>query len=381
MPHDFTKISPPPLKRRRISPSPPTTAQIASLRPPPARVARKSASANAPCPLRIYSWNINGITPFLPPDTPRITGFFTSGSASSESSGSKPPAQPSLRTCLRRWQWPHVLCLQEVKIAPTDTKTQAAVQRAINAPLDKEGEVDSKKNLYDAHFVLPGDKYNATGFGGKVYGVCTLVRRDLPDTRVLSVDWDLEGRVSLVEIPSLGVVVINVYAVNGTTNDYRDPKTGKVVGVRHDRKKEFHTLLAGEVKRYEEQGWEVVVAGDINISRTKMDSFPQLRMGEEHVKNRADFEEKIVKGLAMIDTFRFQRGDERKFSYRPRNKSWGAGGDRVDMILVTKGLSDNVKEANILDNEEERGPSDHVPLFVKLEVARRHGTDEDQDST
>ena len=87
------------------------------------------------------------------------------------------------------------------------------------------------------------------------------------------------------------------------------------------------------------------------------------------MRNRADFEEKFIKGLGMVDTFRFVHGEERrKFSYRPRNKPWGAGGDRVDMVLVTKGLvgQERVKGADILDSEEERGPSDHVPLFVEL---------------
>ena len=126
----------------------------------------------------------------------------------------------------------------------------------------------------DAHFCLLRDKYNATGFGGKAYGVCTLVLRDVEGVTFNSVDWDPEGRLLLTELPSLGVVVFNIYAVNGTTNDYTDPSTGKVVGDRHDRKRAFHSLLVKEVKGYEEQGWGVVVAGDINISRTKIDSFP-----------------------------------------------------------------------------------------------------------
>jgi len=162
--------------------------------------------------------------------------------------------------------------------------------------------------------------------------------------------------VQVVEISSLGLVVINVYAVNGTTNDYRDP---------------FHSLLANEVSAYEEKGWGLIVAGDINISRSKIDSFPQLRMGEDHVKNRADFEEKFINGLEMIDSFRLLHGDEKKYSYRPRNKPWGAGGDRVDLILVTKGLRECVREADVLDSEVERGPSDHVPLLIELEVQSR----------
>lgn len=185
------------------------------------------------------------------------------------------------------------------------------------------------------------------------------------------VTWDLEGRVLIAELLGQHLAIINVYAVNGTTYDYRDSKTGKVIGTRHDRKRQFHTLLADEVRGYETKGWDVVVIGDINISRTAIDSYPQLRMGKEHVENRADFESKFFHGiqeggLGMCDTFRYKRGDEKKYSYRPTHKAWGSGGDRVDMGLVTKGLVGRVEGAEILDEEVERGTSDHVPLYLGL---------------
>lgn len=205
-----------------------------------------------------------------------------------------------------------------------------------------------------------------------MYGVCTLIRQDLsPNIKVKSVAWDLEGRVQVIEIPSHSLILFNVYAVNGTANDYRSATTGKVIGTRHDRKRAFHSHLASEVAAYEDKGWGVVIAGDINVSRSDIDSFPQLRMGEEHVKNRADFKEKFIKELWMIDTFRLMHGKKKKYSYRPTNKFWGAGGDRVDMILVTNGLREGVKAADVLDSELERGPSDHVPLLVDLEVEHR----------
>lgn len=230
----------------------------------------------------------------------------------------------------------------------------------------------TQSRRYDAHFCLPRDRYNATGFGGKVYGVCALTRQDIAqDINIKTVEWDLEGRVQIVELPSSGLILFNIYAVNGTTNKHRDPNTGKVIGTRHDRKKAFHSLLASEARAYEQKGWHVVIAGDINISRTTIDSFPQLRMGADHVANRADFEEKFIKGLGMLDTFRMLHGEERKFSYRPRNKPWGAGGDRVDMILATKALKGAVKDADVLDSEVERGPSDHVPLTLKVRVMAR----------
>jgi len=51
----------------------------------------------------------------------------------------------------------------------------------------------------------------------------------------------------------------------------------------------------------------------------------------------------------------------------------GVGGDRVDLVLVSGGLREAAMEADILNEELERGPSDHVPLFVGLDLGRLGG--------
>jgi exonuclease III len=299
-----------------------------------------------------------------------------------------PAGRSPLAVCLERWKYPSVVCLQEVKISPTDTKTQQAVRQAVKH-CHSRADGDDNEVGYTAHFNLPRDKFNARSFGGKVYGVCTLVRNDLPGTHDVSaqikmVNWDLEGRVLLLELPEEKLVVLNVYAVNGTENPYRDPQTGTTIGTRHDRKRDFHTELVRECKQYEERGWSVVVAGDMNIARSPIDGFPGIRLGEEHVKNRADFERKFMsknEGLGMLDTFRQLHGEERKYSYRSRGVGWGASCDRVDMIMISRQVADTSKrgaeaaaeenwwdlfEADILDEELERGQSDHVPIYATL---------------
>lgn len=251
------------------------------------------------------------------------------------------------------------------------------MQRVINAPADSEPLPENVLNrLFDAHFCLPRDKYNATGFGGKIYGVCTLVRRDM-DANVKQVEWDLEGRVLVTELPTHGLAVFNIYAVNGTSNPYRDPTTGKVIGDRHMHKRAFHERLRDECVRYEERGWKVCIAGDLNISRGPLDSYPQQRMAKEHVANRAHFEQCFMQSnakggkLGTRDTFRELKGSEEKYTYRPRGKPWGAGMDRVDLILLSSSKSQNedmaLKEADILDSKEDRGPSDNTPLYVDIE--------------
>ncbi|MCJ1379495.1 hypothetical protein MMC17_002596 [Xylographa soralifera] len=385
-------ISPPPSKRQRLDepsaiadgdkPSNPRQSiRLAPSLPP------RPIKTLQPNQLRVFSWNINGTNAFL---QPTITSYFhssrnanTSRNASSRESSPAPPS-PSLRACLQRWKWPQVVCLQEVKIARLDSKTQRAVRQAVRGPQDVVHEDLEQEFGYSAHFSLPRDKYNARGFGGKVYGVCTLIRDDLVLAEhssvgdlIKEVPWDLEGRVLVLELPSRKLAVFNIYAVNGTDNPYRDTRTGEVTGTRHDRKRAFHTDLQAECKAYESRDWAVVVAGDLNIARTPLDGFPGRRMGGAHVANRIDFEAKFMAtmkegGLGMVDTYRALHQDERKYSYRGRGREWGSSCDRVDLILLSSNtITDGriaLTEADILDEEVERGPSDHVPLYVTIQT-------------
>ena len=149
----------------------------------------------------------------------------------------------------------------------------------------KGGDDEQAEPRYRAFFSLPRDRFNARGFGGKVYGVCLLVREDMfcnakreIENRVDELEWDLEGRVLKFEMPHENMVVFGVYAVNGTDNPYRDPKTGLIAGTRHDRKRAFHTQLRAEVETCERKGWSVIIAGDLNIARASVDGFPGIRL-------------------------------------------------------------------------------------------------------
>lgn len=368
-------ISPPPLKRRRIS--------------------NKSEPQQDDSQLTIYSWNVNGISPFIQHS---ITSFFTSSTSSSE----LPHA--SLRQFLRRHSFPIILFLQEVKINPADTSSQAAVSRAV-----KRGASETTTNPdYVTHFCLPTDKYNATGFGRKVYGVCSIVRKDFSDAfveRMRTVDWDAEGRFSVIETKAgLGMprlAIFNVYAVNGTDYPQKDSSTGEVKGNRHDRKLEVHRLLQMECRRLEREGFEVIIAGDINIARARIDGHPNLRtFPHQHVLNRQDFSRRFLddpdtsnsdgrdgeddddddknaddRSLAMIDTFRSLHPTEKGYSYYPRGRAFGESCDRVDMILCSRSLGTNCIEAGMLATPADRGPSDHVPIFATFDFGSRKDGD------
>lgn len=274
-----------------------------------------------------------------------------------------------------------MLLLQEVKIATKDTKTQDAVRAAVNIP----PSCAHSEPAYEAHFTLPNDPYNARGLrgSGKVYGVCSILRSDLREkynVNFRTVDWDTEGRVSVVELTAHDrkLAVFNIYAVNGTDNAYRDPKTGAPKGTRHDRKVAVHELLAQECKTLENQGWYILLGGDMNVAPDARDGYPKLRtFPQQHAINRADFHAKLLQGkdskhgFGGIDVWREMHGNERRYTYYSRGREWGTSCDRVDYFIAGRKLWDMgvVRDSGMLDSESGRGTSDHVPIWIDIAFA------------
>lgn len=431
-------ISPPPLKRHKISKCD-DVADNDCLKGPEGSLSTGQMGPQLGRCIRLFSWNINGIQPFLPAPNASITSFFKPVShKESKNTGGAPTkkgieAGPTyagnpLREFLQRHRWPEILFLQEIKISPSDKKAPSTLLNFVNTSLDKDDN-PRPDTRYTLDVNLPRDKHNARGFGGKVHGVGTLLREDFATQYLADIrhsDWDLEGRVTILELrskqqekegmnmkeqPQQPVInanpiklaadgdrplaLLNIYAVNGTTAPYRSPDTGKVVGTRHDHKLAFHTRLRDECLELESRGFNVVMAGDLNIARGRLDGHPNLRtFPQQHCVNRADFNAKFfgdednVRAEAYlidggdralkeaqkarfdgVDVFRALRGKERRYTYHPRSgDDWGSSCDRVDFIVVSKALVDGkrVLETDILDSPQERGTSDHVPITVKI---------------
>lgn len=437
------EISPPPLKRRKVT-SGEAERPSASTSGPAADMGLKTKRH-----ISVFSWNINGIQPFLPPAIAPITSYFKPAESqkrkadASEHQHQQQQQQGGfsnpLRAFLKRHHWPEVLFLQEVKISPSDKTMPASLLSTVNTSLDK-ADVLRSQTRYTVDVNLPRDKFNARGFGGKVHGVGTLICEDFGREYVSCIrhaNWDLEGRVTIVELsqhseseqqaqqqrleegtaspPRPPLALVNVYAVNGTTNPYRSPDTGQVTGTRHDHKLAFHRHLRDECLALEKRGFDVVIAGDLNIARGALDGWPKLRTyPRQHCLNRADFnalffgaednaraeayhlpllppssrperesghhdgqqdttqrqEQQQVDGFFDgVDVFRVLHGKKRKFTYHPRNgEAWGSSCDRVDLIVASRSLHDTggLVATDILDSPVERGTSDHVPLWVRI---------------
>jgi len=159
---------------------------------------------------------------------------------------------------------PDVLCLQELRIRAQDSADIARLQAALPG--------------YRCHFSLARDARNVTFRGGRMYGVATFVRgRWRAEVPI----WDLEGRV--VAVRKTGLAVVNIYAVNGTSKPYYNEQ-GEVSGDRHALKRRFQAQVVNLGYELRREG-SVILAGDWNVSRTALDTYPRLRAEEPHARD------------------------------------------------------------------------------------------------
>jgi exonuclease III len=301
--------------------------------------------------IKVVSWNVNGVGPFFQRRLDR------------------PDASP-LRSKLKRLGWPQLCCLQEVKINSKDAATQRRLHHAAN-----EGHLPGEPT-YNAEFSLPRDPHNAKGFGGKVHGVASLIRRDfLPHiSTTRRPDWDLEGRI-LIHETTMRLIIFNGYWVNATDAPWRNSR-GKPEGTRHDLKLRYHTLILKEVLIYQERGFHVLLVGDMNVALDMRDGYPRLRTSPaRHVKNRQDFNCKFFldeAGMRGIDLFRHIHGDERKYTYYSSQGEWGSSCDRVDHLIGSSSMVERstIIDADICNTREDAAHSDHVPLWVNIDPSK-----------
>ncbi len=258
-------------------------------------------------------------------------------------------AIPRIRETIDRFG-ADILLLQEVGIRADDAATIA--------------ELESAAPDFACHWSLNRDAKNVTFRGGRYYGVVTYVRKDLGPLRAEVPSWDLEGRFVVTHLR--GLAVGNVYAVNGTDKPYFDHELGRVEGDRHAFKRRFQRRVLERARELRAEGG-VVIGGDWNVSQTKLDTHPRLRVEEPHTRARAELAE-LLETSGMVDVFRRLRPEAREYTwFNARAARFGRlDAARVDFLLVSEELLPRVKEASILADPAERPGSDHAPIVVEL---------------
>lgn len=237
---------------------------------------------------------------------------------------------------------PDVLCVQEVRVREGDVEGRARIEAALPG--------------WTCGLSLNHDDRNATFRGGRTYGVATYVR-DTWKPRHRTLPWDREGRVLVSEVGPF--VIVDVYAVNGTSKPYFDHVAGATVGTRFDFKRAFQRALFEELAAL---GERAIAIGDWNVSQAAIDTHPRLRTEEPHARARAELAA-LMQANGFVDAWRALHPTTRGYTwFNPRARRLDAA--RVDFALVPKTLLPRVREAEIL---APRAGSDHAAITLRIE--------------
>jgi len=194
--------------------------------------------------------------------------------------------------------------------------------------------------------------YHAFWHGMRAYsGVSLHVRKDAfkEEPCYSHPDFDMESRIVQATIGSL--VLASVYVPNGNKN--------------YPAKVEFMKRLAAWAKRVRDEGRELVLCGDINITRAEMDVHPRERKPGiigQRPEERDLFGELL--GAGLVDVGRRLDPDNAGYftwwapwrNLRQRNIGW-----RLDYVLASPAIATRALSCPVL---AEVGTSDHAPVMM-----------------
>jgi exodeoxyribonuclease-3 len=197
--------------------------------------------------------------------------------------------------------------------------------------------------------------YHAFWHGMRAYsGVSLHIRKDAfqGEPSFSHPDFDMEARIVQAQVGNL--VLASVYVPNGNKN--------------YPAKVDFMKRLAAWAKRVHEEGRELVLCGDINITRTEIDVHPKERKPGiigQLPEERALFAELL--GGRLVDVGRALDPDNANYftwwapwrNMRQRNIGW-----RLDYILASPSIASRAVSCPVL---AEIGTSDHAPVMMAME--------------
>lgn len=265
--------------------------------------------------MKIYSWNVNGIRATLKKDT--FLPFVEQHK-------------------------PDILCLQETKA--------------------ERGQVEVDLKDYHEYWNSATKKgYSGTAIFSRIKPLT--VTNGFPEE--IAVDYHLvddadrdsadEGRVITAEYERF--FVVTVYTPNAKEDLSRLP-------LRHLH---WDRAFLAHCKHLEKRK-PVVFCGDLNVAHTELDlANPKPNRGKKGftLEEREGFQNFIDAGF--VDTFRIFTEGNGHYSWwshyansRERNVGW-----RIDYVLVSQSLKDNVKSASI--HADVLG-SDHCPVSIELAI-------------
>ncbi len=222
---------------------------------------------------------------------------------------------------------PDVICLQEIKA----TREQVPVSLS----------------------EMPG--YWCYWHGERAYsGVGLHIRRDLMSTapQFFHPDFDCETRIVVARIDKLAIG--SIYVPNG--------------GKDFAAKMRFLQAMELYATECRSQGVDLILAGDMNVTRSDMDVHPKERKPNvigQRPDERELFERIILNG-GMVDVGRALDPDnDHLFTWWPpwRNMRQKNIGWRLDYILASQSLASRITQGSVLSQV---GTSDHAPVIAEI---------------
>jgi exodeoxyribonuclease-3 len=221
---------------------------------------------------------------------------------------------------------PDVVCLQELKAEPAQVPAQCA-----------------------------HEDYHVYWHGLRAYsGVSLHIRKGLFDTEPMfsHPDFDMESRIVQAEFGKL--VFASVYVPNG--------------GKDYPAKLNFVTRLAAWARQLHDEGRELILCGDMNITRSDLDLHPKERKPGvigQRPEERELFD--ALLGEHLVDVQRALEPDNGELftwwapwrNMRERNIGW-----RIDYILASPAIAARATSCVVL---REFGTSDHGALIMTTE--------------
>ena len=196
--------------------------------------------------------------------------------------------------------------------------------------------------------------YHVYWHGLRAYsGVSLHVRKSLFDTEpgFSHPDFDMESRIVQVEFGNL--VLASVYVPNG--------------GKDYEAKLQFMDRLIAWTRQVHGAGRELILCGDMNITRTDMDVHPRER--KPGIIGQRPEERELFSALLgdhLVDVGRaLDPANERLFTWwapwrnlRQRNIGW-----RLDYVLASPAIAARATACPVL---AEVGTSDHAPVMMTI---------------
>jgi exodeoxyribonuclease-3 len=196
--------------------------------------------------------------------------------------------------------------------------------------------------------------YHVYWHGARAYsGVSLHIRKGLLDAepKFSHPEFDMETRIVQAELGNL--VLASVYVPNG--------------GKDYPAKLDFLVKLADWIKRLHAAGQELIVCGDINVTRADIDVHPRERkigVIGQRPEERELFAQLL--GEQLVDVCRtLDPGNDRLFTWwapwrnlRQRNIGW-----RIDYVLASRSLAARASSCVVLADV---GTSDHAPVMMTL---------------